>query len=147
MSQDTKSLIFLTLGCTVAAALFGFGANVFSFRSAYEDLGREQLLQLTRLLVYLAVAVILAFKGGWRGVAAAVFMAFAATVIEWALFPFSYTWASLSDPTGYAEEFGEVGQPSYMRWLFDVVGVSLAAAFTQGLRVILLFAPRASEDE
>jgi hypothetical protein len=70
MSKDTRSLLALTVGYTFAAILFGFGANVFSFRSAYEELGRETLIQATSIFVYLGLALLLVFKGGWKGVLA-----------------------------------------------------------------------------
>ena len=49
------SLLALTLACTFAAALFGFGSEVFAFRSVYEGTGREGLILTTRLIVYLTL--------------------------------------------------------------------------------------------
>ena len=58
MERSLGSLVALTVGCTFAAALFGFGAQVFAWKSAYEgDFVREQLILLTRLLVFLVLAV------------------------------------------------------------------------------------------
>ncbi len=149
MSRETSSLIALALGCTFAAALFGVGTNMLSFKSVYEESGRELLILISRVLVYIVLAIILVFKGGWRGVAAALFMAVAATAIEWALLPFAYSLAALSDPAGYAERFGEVNRPSYAMWAaFDVIGIGIVAAVAQGLRIILAhFGPAVHQDE
>ena len=149
MERSLGFLVALTLGCTFAAALFGFGAQVYAWRSAYEgDLGREQLILLTRLLAFVALAVVLVFRGGWRGVLAAILMTVGATFIEWALFPFAYGWAATGDPAGYAEKFGEVGRPSYESWAtFDVIGVGIAAALAQGLRLMANVNPKGPRDE
>lgn len=147
MSPETRSLAGLTLLCTFSAALFGFGSGVLSFQSAYEEMGREELIQFTRLVVYLALAVILVYRGRWKGVLAALVMVLAATAIEWALLPVSYAWASLGDPEGYAEQLGGVERPSYLDWAtFDVIGVGVAAAFAQGLRIIATADPRNRDD-
>lgn len=147
MSPETRSLAGLTLLCTFSAVIFGFGAGVLSFQSAYEETGRAELIQFTRLVVYLALAVILVYRGHWRGVLAALAMVLAATAIEWALLPVSYAWASLGDPQGYAERFGGVERPGYLNWAtFDVIGVGIAAAFAQGLRVIATADPRNRDD-
>ena len=82
----------------MAATIFGFGSEVFSWRSVYEGLGREELIQATRLFVYIALGVLLAFRGGWPGVLAAIVMATAATSAEWVLYPFAYAWAAVDDP-------------------------------------------------
>jgi hypothetical protein len=140
------SLVALTAGCTFAAALFGFGAQVYAWKSAYAgDIGREQLVLLTRLLIFLVLAVILVFRGGWRGVLAAAAMVVGATLVEWALFPTAHEWAAVSDPAGYEREFGEeVGRPSYARWAtYDILGVGISAAFAQGLRLMANVDPRA----
>ncbi len=149
MERSLGFLVALTLGCTFAAALFGFGAQVYAWKSAYAgDFGREQLIVLTRLLVFVTLAVVLVFRGGWPGVLAAMLMAVGATFIEWALFPFAYTWAAIEDPSGYAEKFGEVGRPSYERWAtFDVVGVGISAALAQGLRMMANVNPKGPQDE
>ena len=149
MERSPAFLVILTLGCTFAAALFGLGAQVYVWRSAYEgDLEREQLVLLTRLLVFVVFAVILVFRGGWWGVLAAVLMAVGATFVEWALFPFAYGWAAIGDPSGYAEKFGEVGRPSYERWAaFDVIGVGISAGLAQGLRMIAHVNPKGPRDE
>jgi hypothetical protein len=137
MERSFGSLIALTLGCTVAATIFGFGSEIFSFRSVYKGLGREELIQATRLFVYIALGVLLAFRGGWPGVLAAIVMATAATSAEWALYPFAYAWAAVDDPAGYAEKFGSVGRPSYVAWTtFDILGVGISAALAQGLRMM-----------
>ena len=149
MTGSARSLIALTLGCTFAAALFGFGAEVYAWRSTYAgDPGREQLILFTRLLVFVALAVVLVFRGGWLGVLAAVLMTLGATFVEWALFPFAYGWAAIDDPSGYAEKFGEVGRPSYERWAtFDVIGVGMSAALAQGLRMMANVNPKGPRDE
>ena len=149
MERSLGFLVALTLGCTFAAALFGFGAQVYAWKSAYAgDLGREQLILLTRLLVLVVLAVVLVFRGGWPGVLAALVMAVGATFIEWALFPFAYTWAAIEDPTGYAEKFGEIGRPSYRSWAtFDVLGVGICAALAQGLRMVVSLNPKGPRDE
>ncbi len=143
MEQSTKSLIALTLGCTFAATLFGFGSEVFSWRSAYEGLGREPLIQTTRLFVYVALGVLLAFRGGWPGVAAAVVMALVATSAEWALFPLSYGWAALGEEGAYSREFGDVARPPYTAWIaYDLFAVAISAALAQGLRMMAHVNPR-----
>jgi hypothetical protein len=149
VTSSVRSLVALTLGCTFAAALFGFGAEVYAWKSAYEgDLGRAQLILFSRLLVLLVLAIVLVFRGGWSGVLAATLMAVGATFVEWALFPFAYGWASIGDPSGYAEEFGEISRPSYERWVtFDVIGVGISAAFAQGLRMMANINPKGPRDE
>ncbi|HVE99772.1 MAG TPA: hypothetical protein VNA27_00315 [Rubrobacteraceae bacterium] len=142
MSKDTRSLLVLTVGYTFAAILFGFGANVFSFRSAYEELGRETLIQATSIFVYLGLALLLVFKGGWKGVLATLFMMVGATAIIWALFPLSLGLAGVGDPEGYAERFAKPW-PSYSNWaVFDIVFVAVAAAFAQGLRLMAHVNPK-----
>jgi hypothetical protein len=149
MERSLGFLVALTLCCTFAAALFGFGTQVYAWKSAYEgDFGREQLILFSRLLVLVVLAVVLVFRGGWPGVMFAVLMAVGATFIEWALFPFAYGWAAIADPSGYAEEFGEVGRPSYERWAtFDVIGVGISAALAQGLRMMANVNPKDPRDE
>src|SRR5215210_7045826 len=67
MERSLGFLVALTLGCTFAAALFGFGAQVYAWKSAYAgDVGREQLILLTRLLVFVTLAVVLVFRGRWH---------------------------------------------------------------------------------
>jgi hypothetical protein len=148
MERSLGFLVALTLGCTFAAALFGFGAQVFAWRSVYEgDVGREQLIMLTRLLVFVALAVVLVLRGGWSGVLAAILMAVGATFVEWALFPFAYGWAAIDDPAGYAEKFGEIGRPSYESWAaYDVLGVGISAALAQGLRMAANVNPKGPRD-
>lgn len=149
MKKSTSSLLALTLGCTVAAAIFGFGSDVFSFRSAYADAGREVPIQLTRALVFVTLAVILVFRGGWLGVGAAFVMTVCGTLVEWALFPFAFEFAAIEDPAGYEREYGEsVARPTYGAFaLFDIVGVGIAAALTQGLRLMAHVDPRRTPDE
>ncbi len=149
MSGNVKSLVALGLGCTFAAAVFGFGVEVFSWRSAYAgDFGRIQLMQLTRILAYVALAVILVFRGGWWGALAALSMTVGATAIEWALFPFSADWAATVDPSGYDERFGNVQRPSYVRFAtFDIIGIGITAALTQGLRMMAHVNPKGPQDE
>jgi hypothetical protein len=130
-------LIALTLACTVAATIFGFGSQVYSWRSLYDGLGREGLIQAARVFVYVALGVLLAFRGGWTGVLAAIVMATAATSAEWVLFPYSYAWATLEDPAGYADMFGGVRRPAYSLWItYDILGVGISAALAQGLRLM-----------
>jgi hypothetical protein len=143
MERSLRSLIALTLACTVAATIFGFGSEVFSWRSVYEGLGREGLIQASRLFVYVALGVLLAFRGGWRGVLAAIVMATAATSAEWALYPFAYAWAAIDDPAGYADKFGGVGRPPYTYWTtYDIIGVGISAALAEGLRIMAHANPR-----
>lgn len=140
------SLVALTVGCAFAAALFGFGAQVYAWKSVYEGhVGREQLIMLTRLLVFLTLALVLVFRGGWRGVLAALAMVVGATLVEWALFPFAHEWAATSDPAGYEREFGEqISKPTYAQWAtFDILGVGISAALAQGLRLMAHVDPRA----
>ncbi len=111
MSRDTRSLLVLTLFCTLAGAFFGFGTIAFSFQSAYNRLGREPLLFLAREIVYVVLAVVLVMRGGWRGVLGSVGMAVGATTIEWLLFPAAYTWAGTVDPAGYAQDSPTSGVP------------------------------------
>jgi hypothetical protein len=150
MERSLGSLVALTVACTFAAALFGLGSAVFSWQSVYEGLaGREQLIIFSRLLVYLALALLLVFRGGWRGVLAAVAMAACATLVEWALWPFAYEWAAISDPPGYEERFGErIGRPTYGQLAtFDVLGVGISAALAQGLRMMAHVNPAGPRDE
>jgi hypothetical protein len=143
MKESWRSLIALTVACTVAATIFGFGAQVFAWRSVYDGLGREDLIQVTRLFVFVTLGVLLAFRGGWRGVLAAIVMATVATSLEWALFPYSYAWASLDDPAGYADKFGGVRRPAYATWTtYDILGVGISAALAQGLRTMAHVDPR-----
>ena len=143
MSKGTRSLVYLTLACAFAATLYGFGASVFSWQSAYEGSGRGPLIQATRVFVYVALGVLLAFRGGWPGVAAAVVMAFAAASAEWALFPLSYGWSALGQEAGYAEEFGNVVRPAYAPWIaYDLFAVAIAAALAQALRMMAHVNPR-----
>jgi hypothetical protein len=150
MERSWGSLLALTVACTFAAALFGFGSTVFSVRSVYEEqIAREQLIVLSRMFVFLALALLLVFRGGWRGVLAAVAMVFGATLVEWALWPFAYEWAAISDPSGYEERFGErVGRPTYGQVAtFDVLAIGISSALAQGLRMLAHVNPRGSPDE
>ena len=143
MKESWRSLIALTVACTVAATIFGFGAQVFAWRSVYDGLGRESLIEATRLFVFVALGVLLAFRGGWRGVLAAIAMAIMATSLEWLLFPYSYAWATLDDPAGYADKFGGVRRPAYATWTtYDILGVGISAALAQGLRTMAHVDPR-----
>lgn len=143
MKRTTRSLILLAALCAFSAALFGFGASVFSWQSVYEDTGREAVIQTTRVFVYVALGVLLAFRGGWYGVLAAVVMVLAATTVEWALFPLSYGWAALGEARGYAQEFGPVTRPPYASWIiYDVFAVGISSALAQGLRTMARVNPR-----
>ena len=143
MKKGTRSLVYLTLACTFAATLYGFGASVYSWQGVYEETGREPLIQATRIFVYVALGVLLAFRGAWPGVAAAVVMALAATSAEWALFPLSYGWAALGEEAAYAEKFGTVTRPPYNAWIsFDLFAVAISSALAQGLRMMAHANPR-----
>lgn len=147
MSKDARSLVLLTVACAFAAALYGFGSSVFSWQSVYEESGRESVIQATRLFVYVALGILLAFRGGWPGVAAAVVMALAATTAEWALFPVSYGWAALGEEAGYAREFGDVSRPPYTAWIaYDLFAVAISSALAQGLRMMAGVNPRGFGD-
>src|ERR671915_1534827 len=146
MERNLGYLVALTVSCTLAAAIFGFGAQVYAWKSAYAgDIGREQLILLARLLVFLVLAVTLVLRGGWRGVLAALAMVVGATLLEWALFPLPHEWAAISDPAGYEREFGEeVSRPTYGQWAtYDILGVGISAALAQGLRLMAHVNPRA----
>jgi len=148
MSKDTRSLLALTLYCALAAALFGLGTNVYSFRSAYEELGREPLLFFAREIVYVALAIVLVVKGGWRGVLASIAMTIGATAAEWLLLPAAYTWAAAGDPGGYGGRFVNFEWPSYVSWAtLDVAGVGVASTLAQGLRLMASVNPRGPRDE
>lgn len=149
MKQSTKSLLVLAVFYTFVATLFGFGADMFSFRSSFAGSGREVLILLTRLAVFVALAVILVFKGGWQGILAAIGMAAAATTLEWALFPLAYDLAATEDPAAYAERFGDVARPGYFEWptVYDVLGVGIAAVLTHGLKLMAQVDPRGPQDE
>lgn len=143
MQRSTLSLILLTAACAFAATLYGFGSSVYSWRSVYEGTGREALIQATRTFVYVALGVLLAFRGGWPGVAAAVVMALVATSAEWALFPLSYGWAALGEEGAYSREFGDVARPPYTAWIaYDLFAVAISAALAQGLRMMAHVNPR-----
>ena len=143
VARNTRSLIYLTVACAFAAALYGFGASVFSWRSVFEASGREPLIQASRVIVYVALGIMLALRGGWPGVAAAVVMALAATSAEWALFPLSYGWAALGNEAAYAEQFGGVSRPPYNAWIsYDLFAVAISSALAQGLRVVAHANPR-----
>lgn len=94
------SLAALTVACAFSAALLGFGAGVFAFRSVHEELGREVLIQAMRSAVYIMLGVVLVFRGGWWGVLAAIAMTLCATTAELLLLPFSFEWAAVNDPAG-----------------------------------------------
>ena len=148
MSKDARSLLALTLGCTFAATLFGFGSTMFSLQSVYEEQGREQLLFFAREFVYVTLAIILVMKGGWWGVLAAITMTIGATTLEWLLFPVAYTWAGAGDPAGYEGRFAGFERPSYATWAtLDVAGIGIAAALAQGLRLMANVNPRGPRDE
>ena len=142
-------MLVLAVFYTFVAALFGFGADIFSFRSSFAGDGREVLIRLTRLIVYVALALILVFKGGWRGILAAITMTAAATTLEWALFPVAYDWAAIDDPDAYAERFGDVGRPGYFEWsaVYDVLGVAIASTLAHGLKLMAHVDPRSPQDE
>ncbi len=127
--------------------MFTFGADVYAFRSTYEGTGRTELIMLTRLVVLLALAAILVFRAEWRGVLAAIVMIVAATVLEWVLFPLSFDWAAIGDPSGYRERFGNVVRPPYASIaIYDLLSVSISAAFAQGLRMMARVNPQGPRD-
>ena len=136
------------MGCTVAAILFGFVTNVFTFRSAFAGSGRELLLQTAATVVYLGLALVLVFKGRWKGVLAAIVMMVCATAVSWYLIPFSLSFASVGDPAGYAERFEGFRKPTYARWAaFDLVFVGGSAALAHGLRLMAHVDPKGRRDE
>ena len=122
---------------------------MFSFKSAYAAAGREVLIQLTRTLVFITLAVILVFRGGWLGVGAAIVMTVIATLVEWSIFPFAFEFAAIEDPAGYKEMYSAgVTRPTYGAFaLFDILGIGIAAALTQGLRLMAHVDPRRTPDE
>ena len=128
-----RSLVALTLACALAATFTGLVAEVFAFRSAYAGTGREELFLLMRLVVLLALVVLLVVRGGRAGIAAAVAMVFGVTFLEWLLMPLAHFWASISEPAVQ----GEFQRPGYWRWAtFDIIGLTVAAVFAHGLRLI-----------
>lgn len=149
MSGSLRSLIALTVGCAFAAAVFGFGSEIFAFRASIAgEPGRAELILSTRLVVFVVLGVLLAFKGGWPGVVAAVAMAATATTVEWALFPFSYEWALSQSPPVQQDVPASVVRPTYLTWaLEDLIGVGICAAFAQGLRMFAHTDPKATPDE
>ncbi|MBA2691878.1 MAG: hypothetical protein H0U65_05215 [Rubrobacter sp.] len=149
MSTSLRSLAALTLGCVFAATIFGFGSAVFSFQmSADGDDARTQLILITRLAVFVALALTLVFKGGWRGVFAAITMTIAATTIEWLLFPVSYEFALAQSPAMMESGPESVVRPSYGLWAMeDIIGVGLCSALAQGLRMMAGVNPNATPDE
>ncbi len=147
VSSDARSLLALTIGCTGAAAIFVFGANLFSFRNAFEETGRELLLQTAATVVYLVLALVLVFKGGWKGVLAAIAMILGATAISWYLLPLSLGLAGVGDPAGYAERFEGFRRPTYASWAaFDLFFVGGGAALAQGLRLVANANPNGPRD-
>jgi hypothetical protein len=138
----------LTVFCALSTALFGFGTDMFSFRSSFEGNGRELLMLVSRLAVYITLALILVFKGGWRGILAAISMAAIATTLEWLLFPLAFDLAAISDPAAYTEEFGDVSRPTYFEWpaVYDVLGVGIAAILAHGLRIMATTDPTGPRD-
>ncbi len=149
MPESLRSLAALTLGCTAAAAIFGFGSAVFSFQmSADGDAGRTQLILFTRLAAYLALALLLVFKGGWRGVFAAIAMTAVATTIEWLLFPVAYEFALAQSPPMMEEDPGSPARPSYGLWAMeDIIGVGFCSALAQGLRMMAGVNPNATPND
>lgn len=149
MSGSLRSLIALTIGCALAATIFGFGSAVFSFQmSASGDGGRTQLILFTRLGAFLALALLLVFKGGWRGVFAAIIMTAFATTIEWLLFPAAYEFALAQSPAMMGDGSEIVARPSYGLWAMeDIIGVGFCAALAQGLRMMAHVNPNAAPDE
>lgn len=149
MKTSFTSPAALTAARAFAAALFGFGSDVFTFRSTHEELGGEAVIQIMRTLVYLTLGVLLVFRGGWWGVLAAVAMALCATTAERLLFPFAHDWAAVNDPSGYAKEFGDVGRPPAGDWStsLDVMLVGVSAALARGLIIMAHANPAAPRDE
>lgn len=147
MSGSLKSLTTLTIGCAVAATIFGFGSSVFSFQaSSAGEFGRTQLILFTRLAVLGALALVLVFKGGWKGVFAAIAMTAVATTIEWALFPFAYEFALAQPPPQQDIPDGAI-RPSYGVWAMeDIIGIGICAALAQGLRMMAHVDPEATPE-
>ncbi|MGH3089315.1 MAG: hypothetical protein ACRDSJ_18635 [Rubrobacteraceae bacterium] len=148
MSGSLRFLVALTVGCAFAAVVFGFGSTIFSFQaSSAGEVGRTQLILYTRLAAYLILALLLVFKGGWRGVFAAIAMTTVATTIEWLLFPFAYEWASMQDPASFEETSDIARRPSYGLWAMeDIIGIGLCAAIAQGLRMMARVDPEATPE-
>ena len=148
MERSVRSLAALTLVYTLAAVIFGFGSDVFSFRSVYAgQIERETLIQTSRLVVYLALGVLLVFQGGWKGVLAALCMVAAASAAEWALLPAALGFAGAPDPAAYARRFSGFARPAYGQWaLWDILSVGGAAAFAWLLIRITHLDPRGPRD-
>lgn len=66
MERDTKSLLALTVFCAFSATLFGLGTDIFSFRGSFAGDGREILMIVMRVVVYITLALVLVFKGAGR---------------------------------------------------------------------------------
>lgn len=149
MSVRPKSLVALTIACAVAAAIFGFGSEIFAFRyTLSDDAGRAELIILTRIVVFISFGILLAFRGGWWGVGAGIAMAVGATLIEWALFPLAYDLAVAQADSVPRSAPNSVARPSYLTWsLEDIFAVGLCAALAQGLRLFSGLSPRARPDE
>ena len=145
MKQSLGSLIALTLACTVAATIFGFGSEVFSWRSVYRGLGREELIQATRLFVYVALGVLLAFRGGWPGVLAAIVMATAATPRSGRSFPSPTRGPPSKTPQATQRSSAASGVPLTFWTTYDILGVGISAALAQGLRMMAHVNPRGHE--
>lgn len=145
MKGGLASLLALAVGCTFAAALFAFGAQVFVIQSIYEGSGREVLILVARLAVLVVLALVLVFKGGWYGVLAAIGMTLAASYLVWLLLPASLGFASISDPEGYSERFANFQRPPYGTYaVFDIMSVGITAALAQGLRIMAHVDPEAT---
>ncbi len=145
MSGNIKSLVALAVGCTFAAAIFGFSVEVFSWRGSYAgDMDRVQLIQLTRVVIYVARGDT---RVPWRlvGALVAISMVFVGAAIECAPFPFSADWTATVDPSGYGERFGAIQRRSYLR--FAIFGIDIVAGLTRGLRMMAHVNPRGPRDE
>ncbi len=149
MKRSMRSLATLAVGCTFAAALFGFGSEVLSFKSSYHgEVGRETLIQTSRIAVYLILSVLLVFRGGWPGVLAAFLMMVVATAIEWELLPVALGFAGIGEPAGYAHRFADFHQPSYWQWAaYDIIGGTGAAILARCLIMFAHVNPAGPRDE
>lgn len=105
-------------------------------------------MQAAATVVYLGLAIVLVFKGGWNGVFASIAMILGATAISWYLLPLSLGLASVGDPAGYAERFEGFRRPAYADWAaFDLIFAGGGAALAQGLRLMSHVNPKGPRDE
>ncbi len=112
MERSMGSLVALTVGCTFAADYLRVRGRGLLVAERLRGLGREPLIQATRLLVYVALGVLLAFRGGWHGVLAAVAMALGATLPGVGALPVLLRVGRPRGPGGLRGKFGGVQRPT-----------------------------------